>query len=573
MNRKPCSIPACPINRAALAAVLLAMLGCIVSVSAQSETQRWEGVLDVQIATLRIQLELEFEDGRFKKGIGISPDQGNARMKIDSLSVNGDEMEFEIKSVGAGFKGKFSDDRTRVVGKFTQGQSFDMEFKRVDGEFAASEHIESWKGTMEAGPQTFDFLLKFYREDDGSISAKLDSINEGLNGLKVELDRDQQKCNFELKVSQAVYEGKFNDDKDRIEGIWKQRGGEYELVFEKTDLNVQLKPNRPQHPRKPYPYLEEEVKFDNDKAGITLAGTLTIPKSGGPFPAVVLISGSGPQDRDETIFEHKPFLVIADHLTRNGMAVLRFDERGVGESTGNIAQATSEDFAEDVEAAINYLQTRDDINNNRIGMIGHSEGGLIAPMIAARRPDIAMIVLLAGPGVDGREIAISQSSAMARAAGAADADVERQEQFMTTVFDELDKKGEVTTEFVEQLVKDEPELRAAVVATIARVENEWFKFFMKYDPRPALKKVKCPVLVLNGKKDLQVLVDLNVDAIAGALKEGGNTRFAIHKLDNLNHLFQKTDGPGLVTEYARIEETFSPKALDIISNWLREVVK
>ena len=258
-------------------------------------------------------------------------------------------------------------------------------------------------------------------------------------------------------------------------------------------------------------------------------------------------------------------------MTKNGIAVLRYDERGVGKSTGSFGEATSEDFAKDVEAGIEYLITRDDIDKKQIGMIGHSEGGIIAPMIAARRPDIAMIVLLAGPGVDGREIGISQSRAMAEAAGADTDALAKQEEFMQAVFNELDEKGECSDEFIDDLVKDDPDSRGVVEATIARVESKWFKFFMNYDPRPALRKVKCPVLILNGKKDLQVLVDLNVDAIENALKEGGNTNFETHKLDNLNHLFQETEGPGLMTEYGRLEETFSPKALDIISKWLTKV--
>ena len=539
--------------------------------AAQTDTQRWEGVLDVKVTKLRIQLELEFENGEFKKGTGISPDQGNARMPLDSFVVNGDQVEFKLKSVGASFQGKFADDGKKMVGKFTQGQSFDMEFSKLDGEFAVSEHVETWKGTLVAGPQEFDFLLKFYKDQDGTLSARLDSINEGLTDLQLELDRKDDQCNFELKSSMAQYEGTLNDARDRIEGIWKQGGGEFELAFEKTDLKTTAKPLRPQHPKKPYPYVAEDVSYENSKAKITLAGTLTMPKTGGPFPAVILISGSGPQDRDETIFHHKPFLVIADHLTKNGIAVLRFDDRGVGKSTGNFGESTSEDFAGDVEAGIEFLLTRDDIDKKQIGLIGHSEGGIIAPMIAARRADVAMIVLLAGPGVDGRQISISQSRAIAEAAGAGTDSLDKQDEFLTAVFKELDEEGTCSDEFIDELVKDDPDTRSVAEATIARLDSNWFKFFMNYDPVPALKKVKCPVLVLNGKKDLQVLVDLNVDAIESALRDGGNTSFETHKLDNMNHLFQETEGPGLMTDYGRLEETFSPKALAIISDWLKKV--
>ena len=557
-----------------LLAAIVAMLLVPVGIgTAQSTTEKWEGVLDVKVATLKIQLLIEFDGDSYKSGKAISVDQGNAEMKFDSFERDADTVKFKLKSVGAEFSGKYSEDRQKLVGKFKQGQAFDMEFRRVEGEFAKSEYFESWKGTLDSGVQKFDFRLKFFKEQDGSISAKLDSINEGAMGMKVELDRDDEKCNFDLKAAGASYEGKFNETKDRIEGSWKQGGGTMELVFEKTELNAQEKLNRPQHPKKPYPYIEEEVTFENKDASITFSGTVTRPKEGGPFPALILISGSGPQDRDETIFGHKPFLVIADHLTRNSMAVLRFDERGVGESTGSFPGATSEDFANDVEAAIEYLKTRDEIAKDKIGMIGHSEGGMIAPMIAARRSDVSMIVLLAGPGVDGREIGISQSRAMAKASGAAEESLQEQEELMSAVIDEIAENGECSEEFVDSLVKDGPDSRTDVEALIARMNDPWFKYFLKYDPRDALKKVKCPVLVLNGKKDLQVLVDLNVDAIAKALKEGRNENFETHKLDNLNHLFQETTGPGLVTEYGRLEETFSPKALDIISDWLLKICK
>ena len=555
---------------------VLLLLICFLSsnlVHAQSKTERWEGVLDVKVTTLTIQLEVEFEGDDFKSGKAISPDQGNAEMIIDSFEVSGDKVEFKIKSVGAEFTGTYSDDRKKLSGKFKQGQTFDMEFDLIEGSFSKSQHIETWKGMMEVGPQKFNFLLKFYKQEDGSVIAKLDSLNEGLTGLKVELDRDDEKCDFQLKIAAASYTGKFDEDQDRIEGTWTQGGVKAQLNFEKTELNAKEELNRPQHPKEPYPYVAEDVSFENQADKIKLAGTITKPKSGGPFPAVILITGSGPQDRDETIFGHKPFLVIADHLTKNGMAVLRFDERGVGESTGSFSNATTEDFADDVRAAFDFLKTRDDIASDKIGMIGHSEGGLIAPMVAASRTDVAMIVLLAGPGVDGREIGISQTIAMAEAAGATKKDLQEQQEFMELIMNEIDKNGECSDEFIEQLVQKEPETRPMVEATVAKMSNDWFKFFVSYDPRPTLRKVSCPVLVLNGKKDLQVLVDLNVDSIAKALREGGNESVETHKLENLNHMFQETDGPGLVTEYSQIEQTFSPKALKIISDWLNKVTR
>ena len=540
-------------------------------VVAQSNIQRWEGILDVKVTTLKIRLELEFEGDQFKKGKLLSPDQGNAEINIDSFEINDNDVAIKIKGVGAEFNGSYSDDRKTLTGKFKQGREFDLELNRLAGEFAVSEHIETWKGILDVDPQKFKFLLKFYREQDGSMTARLDSLNEGLKGMKLELDRDDENCNFELKISAASYVGKLNEAKDRIEGTWTQRAVKQELNFEKIALNSEEPLNRPQHPKKPYPYAAEEVTFENAKDAIKLAGTFTKPKNGGPFPTVILITGSGPQDRDETLLGHKPFLVIADHLTRNGIAVLRFDERGVGESTGQFGAATTQDLSRDVEAAFEYLRTREDVAKETIGFVGHSEGGLIAPMIAARRTDVGMIVLLAGPGVSGREIGISQTRAFNEAAGVEKAQLDEQEEFLRIVMDELVENGTCSEEFIDGLVAETPETRAAAETAIATMDNPWFKYFLQYDPQPALKKVKCPVLILNGKKDLQVLADLNVDAIEAALKAGGNTTFESHKLENMNHLFQETKGPGLKAEYGQLEETFSPKALKIISDWLKKV--
>ena len=326
------------------------------------------------------------------------------------------------------------------------------------------------------------------------------------------------------------------------------------------------------------PYKQEKVQFENSSDQVTLAGTLTIPDGSGPWPAMIMISGSGPQDRDETILDHKPFLVIADHLTRNGMAVLRYDDRGTAESTGTFGTATSEDFARDAESAISFLESRDDIRSDRIGLIGHSEGGVIAPMVAARNDKVSMIVLLAGTGVDGAMITVSQTRAMAAAAGTPPMFLDATDVFLKDILDHVMKHDEpIPTELVNSAfekatadIENEAvrKMLEPVKSGVGLMQTPWFRFFCRFDPATALKKVKCPVLALNGTKDLQVLADLNIDAIEAALKEGGNPDFEVHKLDNLNHMFQETSGPGLPGEYANIEQTFSPKALDIMTQWI-----
>ncbi|MCG2820576.1 MAG: alpha/beta fold hydrolase, partial [Candidatus Atribacteria bacterium] len=386
---------------------------------------------------------------------------------------------------------------------------------------------------------------------------------------------------LEVKSVGGIYEGKVSEDFLVIEGEWKQSGQTLPLTVKRVDKAVEIL--RPQEPKKPYPYIEEELVYENKEAGITLAGTLTLPPGKGPFPAVLLITGSGPQDRNETIFNHCPFLVLADYLTRQGVAVLRVDDRGVGKSTGDFSQATSEDFALDVLAGIEYLKTRKEINPKQIGLIGHSEGGLIAPMVAVKSPDVAFIVLMAGTGLTGEEILYLQSDLISKAMGVNEEEIAKSRQFNEKIFSVI--KGEEDNEIAKE------RLRQMVMAYLAELSDEekdwisdpeeylkaqlqnllspWSRFFLTYDPKPTLSKVKCPVLAINGEKDFQVPPKENLSAIEEALKAGDNKNFTIKELPDLNHLFQ-TAQTGLPSEYAKIEETISPNALKLIGDWILE---
>jgi hypothetical protein len=362
-------------------------------------------------------------------------------------------------------------------------------------------------------------------------------------------------------------------------GQFKQGGFTLPLTLKKTDKPTEVK--RPQEPKKPYPYVEEEVSYENKKAGVKLAGTLTLPQGKGPFPAVLLITGSGAQDRNEAILGHKPFLVLADHLTRKGIAVLRVDDRGVGGSTGNVSQATSEDFAGDALAGVEFLKSRKEINPKKIGLIGHSEGGIVAPMAAVKSKDIAFIVLMAGTGLTGEEILYLQGELISRAAGAHLLDVAAQrrlqEQMFAVVLSETDnaraekKLREILAEEVSKLSEEEKKAAGsasgAMEAQIKSVLSPWFRFFLTYDPKPTLRKVKCPVLAINGEKDLQVPPKENLRAIEEALKAGRNKDFTIKELPKLNHLFQ-TCTTGSLSEYSQIEETIAPVALETIADWI-----
>jgi len=439
-----------------------------------------------------------------------------------------------------------------------------------------------WQGKLKVPGTELRVVFKISKNPDGTLTATLDSPDQGVTGIPVEeVIFEDNTLRLEVKSAGAVFEGKVSEDFLVIEGEWKQSGGVFPLTVKRVDKAIEIL--RPQVPKKPYPYTEEEVAYENKEAGITLAGTLTLPPGKGPSPAVLLISGSGPQDRNETIYNHHPFLVLADYLTRQGIAVLRVDDRGVGESTGDFSQATSVDFASDVLAGIEYLKTRKEINPEQIGLIGHSEGGLIAPMVAVKSPDVAFIILMAGTGLTGEEILYLQGALISRAMGVSEEDIAKNRQFNEKIFslikEEKDKKT-IEEKLRQMFMEDWAELNEEEKSRIGDPEvfleaqlksllSPWLKFFLTYDPKPTLNKVKCPVLAINGEKDLQVPPKENLSAIEEALKVGGNQNYTIIELPNLNHLFQ-TAQTGLPAEYAKIEETISPVALKIISDWILE---
>ena len=340
-----------------------------------------------------------------------------------------------------------------------------------------------------------------------------------------------------------------------------------------TDSDAQ---NRPQNPQPPFPYGVEDVFFDNQDAGARLAGTLTLPEGEGPFPAAVLVSGSGAQDRDEEVFGHRPFWVLADHLSRRGIAVLRYDDRGSFESTGDFDSATSEDFADDALAAVDFLQSRGEIDPQRVGIIGHSEGGLIAPMAATRSDNVAYIVLLAGTGVDGESILLAQQQLIARALGASEEDIALGQAINRAVFAIVKRESDNQTA-ADEIIRmirlyegltgaQRRELETAYTAQFSFLLSPWYRFFLTYDPATSLRQVQVPVLAINGTTDLQVPPD-NLEAIADALAEAGNPDYTTVELPNLNHFFQNSS-TGSPAEYASIEETFAPEALNVVSDWL-----
>lgn len=440
-----------------------------------------------------------------------------------------------------------------------------------------------WEGPLKVGPTELRLVFHVSKGKDDKLTATMDSIDQGAHGIPVpDVALTGRTLDLKLPPLKAKFTGTLVDADDKITGTWEQAGQKFPLELKRVEKPSTVK--RPQHPKPPYPYATENVTFENSTAKFPLAGTLTLPQGDGPFPAVVLVSGSGPQDRDETLMGHKPFLVLADHLTRHGIAVLRYDDRGVGQSQGKHDGATSADFATDAYAAVTYLKSRKEVAPKRIGVMGHSEGGLIAPMVAADHPDdVAFLVLLAGPGIPGDEVLAGQQEAIATTMGATPEAIRLTRRLMDHLTRAAQEPGPVDArkqklkklfdEFVAGLSDDEKKLvtngdATAVRAALAdRMSDPWLQYFLTHDPRAVLRKVACPVLAVNGEFDLQVLHAANLAGIDKALKDGGNDRSTVKLFPGLNHLFQHTK-TGKLSEYGQIDETFAPEALKYITEWV-----
>jgi len=440
-----------------------------------------------------------------------------------------------------------------------------------------------WNGVLKIQGTQLRIVFNVSKTEAG-YSSTMDSPDQGAKGIPVTTTTfENPKIKFEVANAHIEYSGELKENE--ITGMFKQGGLELPLNLSRgTGETEALK--RPQEPAKPYPYYTEEVVFQNPQANISLAGTLSLPKKEGVYPVVILITGSGPQNRDEEVFGHKPFLVIADQLTKNGIGVLRYDDRGVGKSTGEFKAATSADFATDVESAISYLKTRKEVNKNKIGLIGHSEGGIIAPMVAAKSKDVRFIVLLAGTGIPGDKLLLLQQELVQRAAGEPETEINRVQKINASIYGMIAKssvndetlKNKITNELKEALKNDTAKISSGMTKEefvsfqVNAILSPWMYYFLKLDPAIALEKVKCPVLAVNGEKDLQVPFAENLPAIKNALTKGGNKNVTTKSFPDQNHLFQECT-TGSPDEYAKIEQTFSPATLDYIVKWVVEQTK
>ena len=557
--------------------------------SAQSaDVAEWYGELDAGERQFRFAIESAAEQGKLVHRLH-SFDEGDRRFPLERFSDGGGKLVFEIKATGAVYVAAV-DAHGVATGTWTQrGQELPLAFRKVAGQAVPPAADEIWAGTLDAVIQKLPLRFRVGKGTDGKEDVRMDSLGQKAGGFRAVRTVAGDAWTIKVAAVKGEFAGKLGPD-GKLTGSWKQGGATLPLVLEKVVVATAAatipEKRRPQTPKPPFPYDTREAAFRNINDGVELAGTLTLPRGPGPWPAVVLVSGSGQQDRDETLMDHKPFLVLADVLSRAGIAVLRYDDRGVGGSTGDPTKGTSVDFARDAEAGIDWLQKQPGIDPARIGIVGHSEGGLIAALLAERRTDLAGIVMLAGTGVDGGRILVSQGELVLKSEGLGDADQIRRSRIMQEAMIDAVRGSDESTDpaalaaqagtriradLADEIEKADDaakaQLDAAVADGLRRLSAPWFRFFIGHDPATTLAKVTCPVLAVIGEKDVQVDPGLNLPAIRQALAAGGNADATVEELPGLNHLFQ-TCTTGAVSEYDRIEETFAPVALTTVRDWL-----
>jgi len=541
----------------------------------------WSGALQVGETELQLVLHLSKDT------------QGGWHAKLDSLNqaVYGieasmvtreeDSLRIEINSVGAKFQGKIQPDHRTIRGLWEQGGTgLPLKFeKRTAGAAlrgAAANTVSkaegTWQGAIEVSNMRMRLQMHVSHDDQGKLLASIDSLDQGIQGIPASrVTENNGELSFEMPTFQAQYRATLSASKNELTGEWTQNDSVEKLNFRRSDQPLDLR--RPQNPTKPYPYTTEDISFRAADGSAHLAGTLTTPQGAGPFAAAVLIGGSGTSDRDETIAGHKPFLILADLLTRKGIVVLRYDKRGIAPSTSNAEQATMEDLASDAQAALNYLKTRKEVDSKRIGVIGHSEGGILAAQLAAGRDDLDWLVLLATPATNGERTLLRQSELIARTGGLPEEQIVRSQLFDRKAYAAV--REEKSPAALETRLKDLIEKSglgaamppAALQAQVRLMTTPWFREYLDFDPVTVLAKIKCPVLALNGDRDLQVDADETVPLLRQAYDKSGNKDFTVMEIQGVNHLFQKAQS-GSPALYGAIEETMAPEVQNAISDWI-----
>lgn len=564
--------------------------------ASQTAVGHWEGNITLPGTELAIRIDLDQEAGTWTGSIDI-PVQGLQGFDLASIAISQRDISFKLPKIPGdpSFEGQLSLSSDAISGTFSQsGMSFPFQLRRTEAiQIPGSTPAKGipgegivgiWQGSLQANVFQLRLLFTIEPKEDDFIGT-LDSLDQNAKDIPLtDIVTEDQEITFQAKTVGGHYRGTLSSDGAEIEGTWTQSGTTFPLTIKRLSQAPKL--NRPQDPQPPFPYQVEDVVFENPAADIKLAGTLTLPKTDQPGAAVVLISGSGPQDRDEAIMGHRPFLVIADYLTRHGIAVLRYDDRGVGKSEGRFSRAIVADFTTDALAAVDFLRSRPEVDATKIGLIGHSEGGVVAPQAAILSEHVAYIVLLAGVGVPLDELLPRQSADMLRIMGTDEETLEKQTSIQQEVFnlvrtandtedveekiiETLKKSVETfTPEELEALGWDESQL-ASQAKTVIR---PWYRDLLEIVPANTLKYVKCPVLAVNGEKDIQVACYENLNAIEAALESGGNQDITTKAFPHLNHLFQ-TCQSGALSEYGTIQETFNPAVMETIKDWIQARTK
>ena len=543
--------------------------------TSQSYSGDWEGTLAIQGQSLKIIYHIVEEGGVYTATLD-SPNQGAYGMAVDKVELQDGKLLLQSTALGITYLVQLNEDGSKISGSFKQGPvDTPLEMIKLFETAAettittSSDHpmAGTWNGKISVMGQNLRLIFHI-EETDGVFSSTMDSPDQGAFGI--EMEKTEVK-DYEITITLAriglTVKGTYLPDSNLINAQFSQ--GSVTTPFKLTRDEIEKEVlNRPQEPKN-FPYEQKEIVVSHPSGEHTLAGTLTIPE-GAYDKIAVLVSGSGPQDRNEELLGHKPFLVLSDFLTRNGIAVMRYDDRGV---------------SEDALAVVNHLASMPGMTYKKIGIIGHSEGGLIAPIVHSMQK-LDFIVMLAGPGIASKELLIEQQEAISRAQGVDEEDIARNKKESLEIFNYMNANLEMGDEELKSNLKEKMQkmfdslsdeekeeigdLETALTQQLNSITSTWFRYFIAHDPAPYLAKVDCPLLAINGELDLQVLPESNIKGIKLAMFKNGNQNFTSHILPKLNHLFQVTE-TGAPSEYGTLEETFNEEAMQLVVDWLRKI--
>jgi len=445
-----------------------------------------------------------------------------------------------------------------------------------------------WYGLLKAPTSSIRIIFHIVLDSNRYLST-MDIPEQGAKRLLMDSTMiSDGHVRLKMSAYTIYYNGTYYADSNIIKGIFNQGAFSIPLNLSRTPIKAPEVPARPQDPIS-FPYKQEEVVFKNPKSSNSLSGTLTIPTETKPGKLIILLAGSGPNNRNEELgagINHRPFLVWSDFLTRNGYAVLRFDKRGIGKSTGDYGSAKTSDFASDAQAAIDFVQSRPDLKGLSLGLMGHSEGGILAPLLASRNPSVKFVVMLAGPGVPLSQLMIKQRGDFIKLSGGDEKAVKSSDSLFGKIYTCMNANKAISTQelysklftIIAQSIKNEQGngqseekiQQTAKAYTNALTSSPWLREFISYQPDTYLSKLKCPVLALNGTLDYQVDATENLNGIKTSLEKAGNTNYEIDPMPNLNHLFQKAK-TGSLSEYSQIPETVDPEALNKVLSWIQKL--